>query len=70
MPVTMPRKKKTDTESPADRHRFAPMSFRPPDELRKAIEDIAERDRRSVAQVLQFLVEEALTARRKKEDQT
>lgn len=79
MPATMAKKKPKQDEAPvtpppeqpteeqpgraADRHRHAIMSFRPPDDLRQAVVDLAVAERRSVAQVVQILVEEAMQAR-------
>jgi hypothetical protein len=68
MPGTMAKKKKPkgdqgEGDRSADRHRLSMMAFRPPADVRAAIEGLASRERRSVAQVLQFLVEEALQAR-------
>ena len=59
-----PGKKETKEERRRrDRHKHAIMSFRPPDDLRDVIVSLAKTERRSVAQVVQILVEEALTQR-------
>ena len=58
--------KKKTAEEQGDRHRHAMVSFRPPADLREQIVAIATTERRSVAQVVQILVEEAIEARAKK----
>lgn len=63
MPATMAKKKGGQSESEGDRHRHAIMAFRPGDALREAVTTLAKSERRSVAQVVQILVEEALAAR-------
>ena len=62
MPAIMARKKQED-EVPPDRHKHAVMSFRPPADIRTAIKALAAKERRSDAQIVQILVEEALQAR-------
>ena len=62
---TMPRKKpKAEPEPRTDRHKNAVVSFRPDAPLRAAIQELAEAERRSVAQVVEILLEEALAARK------
>lgn len=77
MPATMPKKKPTPppeqspspmpTETPdeatADRHKNMVVSFRPEAPLRIAFTSLAKRERRSMAQMIEILLEEALTHR-------
>lgn len=60
--------KKTPTDAAAstpDRHKNVIMSFRPETSLRDAIQSIADAERRSLSQVVEILVEEALRSRGK-----
>lgn len=67
MPATMARKKKTDkaSQTPPDRHKNTVFSLRPSPELRGVIEAEAAAERRSLAQMAEILLEEALAARGK-----
>lgn len=51
---------------PEDRHKNTVVSFRPPAEMRARLQELAEQERRSVAQVIEFLIEEAFAARDKR----
>lgn len=50
-------------EPKSDRHKNTVVSFRPPAEMRARLIELAESERRSVAQIIEFLIEEALRAR-------
>jgi hypothetical protein len=58
------KKPKSEAEpEAADRHKNTVVSFRPAPELRAAIGALAVADRRSMAQMIEILLEEALKAR-------
>jgi hypothetical protein len=61
----MARKKK-DKDSPSqtpNRHKYQLVGLRLPDDLREAIQELADKQRRSLAQMCWILVEEAMAAR-------
>ena len=58
---TMARKpKKSPT---ADRHLDPVVSFRPSPEMRQTLKVLAEKERRPLSQILEFLIEEGLQQR-------
>ena len=66
MPV-MAKKKPTapadQPDAPADRHKDKVMSLRPSADLRAVIQELADDERRSLAQMAEILLEEALKGR-------
>jgi hypothetical protein len=63
MSATM-TKKKPRPESPApDRHKAAVISFRPPPAMRAVLESLAAKERRSLSQTIELLVEAELQRR-------
>jgi hypothetical protein len=58
-----PKKKPAKTEPAPDRHLQKVVSFRPPAELRAVLLDLARKERRTVAMVVQLMMEEALAAK-------
>lgn len=61
---TMPKKKPPGggEGKPPDRHKLQVSSFRPPQDIRQAIEDLAREQRRTFSQMLLLVVEAGLTS--------
>jgi hypothetical protein len=59
-----PKKKPARPEPAPDRHKNAIVSCRPPAEMRAILLELARQERRTVSQVVQFLLEDALTAKK------
>jgi hypothetical protein len=62
---TMPRNKKPEPDSIPDRHKYPVISFRPGDDLRAILQQLAHEERRSLSQMLVILAEEALAVRKR-----
>jgi hypothetical protein len=61
---TQPAKPAPEPVSPAsDRHKVSPISFRPSAGLREVLQRLADKDRRSLSQTIELLLEESLKAK-------
>ena len=58
----------TDDATPPDRHKHTVVSFRPPPDFLEKLRALAKGERRSVAQLVQILLEEAIQAREEKKE--
>jgi hypothetical protein len=56
-------KKRPKPAPGTDRHKNAVIAFRPDEPLREALRRAADADQRSMAHIVEILVQEALTAR-------
>jgi hypothetical protein len=63
MASTMAKKRKQDGGGSQDPHKYRVLSLRPPDDIRAAVEALAEEDQRTVSQMTLILLKEALASR-------